>query len=140
MLKSGMLAVAVLFFSCSVFGPKDSAAPSTTFSLKLINTGKYAVTGFYLNPSNDSVTWGQNVLPASSLDSNEFVFINNFAKGSDYAMRARFDSAGTVTYLIFTHISLGPDTITAHASLGDFGYSIGYEWGLQHWPGEHPAN
>jgi hypothetical protein len=139
MRKSGMLAVAVLFLSCSVFGPKESQTAGT-FTLKLINTGKYAVTGFFLNTGNDSTHWGQSMLPVTKLDSNEYVLLSGLAKGPEYAMRARFDSAGTTANLVFTHMSTNPDTISAHASLGDFGYSIGYQWGMQTWPGERPAN
>jgi ribonucleotide monophosphatase NagD (HAD superfamily) len=98
--------------------------------------GKFAVTGFYLNPGNDSINWGQNVLPVATLDSLQYVFIGNLSKASGYVMRARFDSLGSAAYLIF-HIVTSPDTISAYAALGPSGaYSIGYEWGLRIWAGE----
>jgi hypothetical protein len=136
MQKINLFAIIALFFSCSILGPKSNQTNST-FTLKFINTGMYNITGYYLNPGNDTISWGQNLLSVARLDSLQYVFIGNLAKGSDYAMRARFDSAGTTAYLIFTHMATtGPDTISAHAALEPLGYSIGYAWGLQLWPGE----
>jgi hypothetical protein len=131
-----LIGIIAVFFSCSVLGPQATQTDNK-FTLKFINTGTYHITGFYLNRGNDSINWSQNVLPVAMLDSLQYVFIGNLAKGSDYAMRARFDSAGTTAYLIFTHMATtGPDTISAHAALEPLGYSIGYAWGLQIWPGE----
>lgn len=131
-----LLSVIALFCTCSAPGPNNTQS-GNTFTLKLINLGSYAVTGFYLNPGNDSINWGQNILPVAMLDSLQYVFIGNLEKGPEYAFRTRFDSAGTAVYLIHTGMPTGPDTISANASLGTNGsWGIGHSWGLQIWPGE----
>jgi hypothetical protein len=135
MRKTALFTIIAIFFSCSILGPKSNQT-SNSFTLKFINVGTYAVTGFYLNPGNDSINWGQNILPVAALDSLQYVFFGNLPKVSGYIMRARFDSLGSAAYLIF-HIVTSPDTISAYAALGPFGaYSIGYGWGLQTWAGE----
>jgi hypothetical protein len=134
---TGLLAIIALFFSCSIFSPQNPQT-SNKFTLKFINVGTYPITGFYLNAGNDSINWGQNILPVASLSNNEYVLMGNLEKGPEYAFRAKFDSSGTTAYLIHTYMPSGPDTISAHAGLDTNGsWGIGHQWGLQIWPGEH---
>ncbi|HUI92441.1 MAG TPA: hypothetical protein VLX68_09370 [Chitinivibrionales bacterium] len=136
MRKINMLLLFAFLFACSIVGPQCSK-PSSTFTLKFINTGPLSVTGFYLNQENDSINWGSNILPVDSLTTNEYVLLHNLEIGPVYAFRARFDSIGAAAYLIHTSMPTHPDVITVHAALDTIGnWSIGHAWGWETWPGE----
>jgi len=126
-----------LVWGCGDSDDSDDGAGTGTFTLKFINRGDYPVNALWLQHAADTSTWGTSILPVDSLTRLQFVRIGGIPGGPEYAFKVQFDSAGTAAFLTYPSMPSGPpDTITAHAALGDLGWDIGQYWGLQLYDGE----
>lgn len=115
---------------------------STTFSIKLNNTGPTDVVEAYFQPASAKQGWGENLL-TKPLQTNEYVIIEGLPR-QEYGFRVVFDYIDPETELRISKMldenwapSQGEEFATWHAGLTDeANWGLGYSWGYTAFEGE----
>ena len=132
----------LVLVACGSSSEEQTPNPLTA---KILNSGPYPMTAFYVQPSGtmpetgwEELDWGENKLPVARLENLQFVLTEDLDR-LEYDAVAAFDSgAGTEFLRGYVHcgwIADGP-FITIQAGLAADSSSIGYQWGEENWEGE----